>query len=57
MNGHFMTFEIELLRKLILIVVCLCEESHFRSAIEMIASLFDSTIFKNTDEERATSII
>lgn len=57
MNGHFMAFEIELLCKLILIVVCLCEESHFRSAIEMIASLFDSTIFKNTDEERATSII
>lgn len=44
MDGHFMAFKIELLGELILIVVCLGEEGHFGSAVEVVSSLFDMHI-------------
>ena len=47
MDGHFMAFKIELLGELILIVVCLGEEGHFGSAVEVVPSLFDMHITTN----------
>lgn len=41
-----MAFEIELLGELILIVVCLGEEGHLGSAVEVVSSLFDMHITK-----------
>ena len=41
MDGHFMAFKIELLRELILVIVCLGEKRHLGPAAEMISSLCD----------------
>ena len=47
MNSNFMTFQIELFGKLVLVVVGSCEEGHFGFATEVVFRLFVTKYNKN----------